>query len=141
MLDKPKLSRINDRPRSRGSAVYAALATVVVAAAVAFLISYTVAAVVFLAGTVGVFLLHKREVEARTTRLTYALDGEVAAGFASVQEACEALSDANKVWWVEGEARGGYSSGEEVLSFDSGVSRGPVEVGLLEMPSISTNVD
>ena len=112
--------------------MYAALATLVVAAAVAFLISYTVAAVVFLAGTVGVFLLHKRDVEARITRLTYDFDGEVAAGFANVQEACNALSDANKVWRVEGEARGGYSPDEEVLSLDGGVSRSPVEVGLLE---------
>ena len=141
MLDKRKLSRINDRPRGRGSAVYAALATVVVAAVVAFLISYTVAAVVFLLGTVGVFLLHKRDVEARTTRLTYDLDGETAARFASVQEACKALSETNKVWRVEGEARGGYSPGEEVLSLDGGVSRDPVEVSLLEMPGISATVD
>jgi hypothetical protein len=141
MLDKRKLSRINDRPRGRGSAEYAALATLVVATAVAFLISYAVAAVVFLAGTVGVFLLHKRDVEARTTRLTYDLDGEAAARFASVQKACKAFSEANKVWRVEGEARGGYSPGEEVLSFNGGVSRSPVEVGLLEMPGISANVD
>jgi hypothetical protein len=64
MLDKRKLSRINYRPRGRGWAVYAALATLVVAVAVAFLISYTVAAVVFLAGTIGVFLLYKRDIEA-----------------------------------------------------------------------------
>lgn len=121
--------------------MYAALATLVVTAVVAFLISYTVAAVVLLAGTVGVFLLHKRDVEARITRLTYDLDGEAAARFASVQKACKAFSDANKVWRVEGEAREGYSPGEEVLSFNGGVSRSLVEVGLLEMPGISTNVD
>jgi hypothetical protein len=141
MLDKRKLSRINDRPRGRGSAVYTALATLVVAAAVAFLISYAAAGMVFLGGTVGVFLLHKRDVEARTTRLIYDLDGEAAARFASVQKACKALSDANKVWRIEGEARGGYSPGEEVLSFDAGISRSPVEVSLLEMPGISANVD
>ncbi|MBA2714804.1 MAG: hypothetical protein H0U55_14765, partial [Rubrobacteraceae bacterium] len=141
MLNKRKLSRINDRPQGRGSAVYAALGTLVVAAAAAFLISYTVAAMAFLAGVVGVFLLYKRDVEARITRLTYDLDDETAARFASVQEACEAFSGANNVWRVEEGARGGFSPGDEVLSFDGGVSRSPVEVGLLEMPGISANVD
>jgi hypothetical protein len=141
ILDKRKLSRVNNQPLGRGWGVYAALATLVVAVAVAFLISYTVAAVVFLAGTVGVFLLYKRDIEAQTTRLTYNLDSEVAARFASVQEACEALSGANKVWRVEGEVRGGYSLDEEVLLFDGGVSRSPVEVDLLEMPGVLAKVD
>ena len=48
MLDKRTLNRINDRPRNRGRVVYVALGTLAVAAAVAFLVSYALAAIVLL---------------------------------------------------------------------------------------------
>ena len=105
MLDKRMLTRINARPRGRVRAVYVAPGTLAVAAAAALLLSYAVGAVVLLVGTAGVFLLHRRDVEARTTRLTYDLGGEAAPRLASVREACEALADARKVWHVEGDAQ------------------------------------
>lgn len=143
MLDKKTLIRINDRPRCRDRSVYVALGTLAVAAAVALLVSYTVAVVVLLLGAARVSLLHKREVEARTTTLTYDLDGEAAARFAAVREACEALLGARKLWRVEGEAKEQESSPSygAVLSFEAGTSRHPVEVGPMEMPGISTNVE
>lgn len=143
MLDKRTLSRINARPRGRGRAVYVAPGTLAVAAAAALLLSYAVGAVVLLAGAAGVFLLHRRDAEARTTRLTYDLGGETAARLASVREACEALADARKVWRVEEDAQepGASSSYGVELSFDAGTPRHPVEVGPMEMPGISTNVE
>ena len=71
MLDKRTLNRINARPRGRGRAVYMVPGTLAFAAAAALLLSYVVGAVVLLAGAGGVFLLHRRDVEVRTTELTY----------------------------------------------------------------------
>ena len=142
MLDKKTLTRINDRPQGRDRSVYLALGALVVAAAAALLASYAVGVVLLLAGGAGAFLLHKRETEARTTVLTYGLDGEAATRFAAVRSACEALSNARKVWRVEGEAKEqGTSSYGAVLSFDAGASRHQIEVGPLEMPGISTNLE
>jgi hypothetical protein len=115
VLDKRTLARINDRPRGRGSAIYAALGIAAAVTVMAFLVSYALAAVV---GAAGAFLLYKREAEARTARLIYNLASEAAAKFAAVQEACEALSGADKVWRIEGEAkdRGSLSSYGATLS-------------------------
>lgn len=97
MLDKRTLTRINARPRGRVRAVYVASGTLTVAAAAALLLSYVAGAVVLLAGAAGVFLLHRRDVKARTTRLTYDPGGEVAARLTFVREVCKALASARKV--------------------------------------------
>ncbi len=142
MLDKRTLARINDRPRGRGSAAYAALGAVVAAVAAGLLISYAAAAVLLFAGGAGAFLLHRREVEARTTRLGYDLDGEAAVMFDGVREACKALSGARRTWRIEEDAVTPVASSDDtVLTFDGGASRHSAEIGLMEPPGISANID
>lgn len=112
------------------------------AAAAGLLVSYVAAAVVLVVGGAGAFLMHRREVEARTTRLTYSLDGEAAALFDGVRDACKALSGARKVWRTEEDAvTAAGSSAGPVLTFDKNTSRHPAEVGVTESPGISANVE
>ena len=142
MLDKRTLARINDRPRGRGSAAYVVLGAVVVAVAAGLLVSYVAAAVLLVAGGAGASLLHRREVEARTTRLAYNLDGDAAVMFDGVREACKALSDARKTWRIEEDAVApAESSDDTMFTFDGGTRRHPVEVGVMKPPGISANVE
>lgn len=122
--------------------MYVAPGAVAVAVAVGLLVSYVVAAVVLVAGGAAAFLLYKREVEARTIRLSYELDDEAAAAFDGLREACKALSDARRTWRIEGdaEAPGGSTDGA-ILMFGGELSRHPVEVGVMEAPGISANVE
>ncbi len=142
MLDKRTLARINDRPQVRRLATYTALGMAVAVAVVALLVSYALAAVVLLVGVTVVFLLHKRNAEVQTVKLTYNLNGEMAEKFATVREACGVLASADRVWHVEGETKDtGAPSYGAALTFDEGTKRSPVEVGPAEMPGISTNVE
>ncbi len=119
-----------------------ALGAVVAAVVAGLLVSYVAAAVLLFTGGAGAFLLHRREVEARTTRLAYNLDGEVAVMFDGVRETCKALSNARKIWRIEENAvtPAEFSDGA-VLTFDRGVSRRPAEVGVMKPPGISANVE
>lgn len=142
MLDKRTLARINDRPQGRGSAMHAALGVAVAVGVVALLVSYALAAAVLLVGAAGVFLLHKRNAELQTVKLTYNLSGEMAEKFAAVREACGVLASAEKVWRVKGETKDTEASSYgATLTFDEGTKRSPVEVGPAEMPGVSTNVE
>lgn len=141
MLDRKTLERINERPRGRGSAPYVALGAVVAALLCALLLSYALAAAVLLAGGALAFLLHRRDAEARSVKLLYDLKGEDAARFAEVASACEALAGARQVWRAE------EVPGERDVAFGAAVpvsdqsARPPAEVGLLETPGFSANVD
>jgi hypothetical protein len=140
MLNRRALARINDRPRGRGTFVYAALGAVVVAAACAFLLSYVIGGAVLLAGGGLAYLLYRRDAEARVVDLHYDLKGEAAARFSVVRAACEALAGAERIWRVE------EAPGEPVAGVGGAIpgnegARLPVEVGRLETPGISANVD
>lgn len=142
MLDKRTLARINNRPRDRGWAIYVVLAAVVTAATAGLLLSYVAATILLVAGGAGAFLLHGREAKARTIRLAYNLDKESAVVFDGMREACKALSDAQKIWRIEEDARTPAGpSDDTVLTFDGGASRHPAEVGVMEPPGISANVE
>ena len=141
MLDKRKLARINERHRGGGSATYVALGAIVAAAA-GPPISYAAAAVLLVVGGAGALLIHRREVEARITKLAYSLDGEAAALFDDVRDACKALSDARKVWCIEEDTTTAAGASEgAVLAFDGNSSRHPAEVVVMEPPGISANVE
>lgn len=70
MLDKRTLTRIKTRPLPRSRTLYMAPVQLAVTAAAALLLYYAAGAIVLLVGTAGVSLLHRRDVEARTIRLT-----------------------------------------------------------------------
>ena len=140
MLNRRALARINDRPRGRGAFVYVALGVVVAAAACAFLLSYVIGGAVLLAGGGLAYLLYRRDAEARVVDLHYDLKGEAAARFSVVRAACEALAGAEGIWRVE------EAPGEPEAGFGGAIpgkegTRLPVEVGRLETPGISANVD
>lgn len=140
MLDRKTLARINDRPRGRGTFVYAALGAVVVAAACALLLSYAIGAAVLLAGGGLAFLLYRRDAGARVVELRYDLGGEDAGRFSVVREACEALAGSEGIWRVE-EVPGDPEAGFGGAAPEKEGARRPVDVGRLEMPGITANVD
>lgn len=123
--------------------MYAGFGMVAVALLLA-LLSYALAAGALLAGVAVAFLLHKRDVAARTVRLDYAPSGESTSRYEAARAACETLSDAKKVWRVEGDAwdRAAKAAGGEDRVFSGDAStRHPVQVGLLKTPGISANVE
>ena len=141
MLNRRTLARINDRPRGWGAFVYAALGAVVAAAACAFLLSYVIGGAVLLAGGGLAYLSYRRDAEARVVELHYDLGGAATGRFSVVRAACEALAGAEGIWRVEevsGEPDAGFVG---AIPGKDAAPRRPVEVGRLETPGISANVD
>src|SRR5215210_7693179 len=140
MLDRKTLARINNRPRGRGAFVYVALGTVVAAVACAFLLSYMIGGGVLLAGGGLAYLLYRRGAEARVVELHYDLEGEAAGRFSVVRAACEALAEAEGIWRVE-EAPGGPEARFGGAAPGKAASSRPVDIGRLETPGFSADVD
>ena len=76
----------------------------------------------------------------RVVKLHYELGGEDAGRFSVVRAACEALAGSEGIWRVE-EAPGEPEAGFGGAAPGKEGARLPVEVGRLEMPGISANVD
>jgi DnaJ-like protein len=133
MLSKRTLEELNSRPRGRRWSPFVALGAGVAALAVALLFSYALAFAVFAAGAAGYGLLHRREAQRRTVRLSYGLlDPETEARFANVRKACEILAASEKIWRIQK---------DEVPVPKHKTSDEEVEVRIFDLPGISADVD
>lgn len=115
-------------------------AALVAAVAAAVSLNYVVAAAVLLAGAALAFFLRKREARENAVPLRYGeLEGEAAERFAAVGRAVEALGAAEAVWNVDEEP--GESDGVAVGPASFAANRRPVEVGRLDTPGFSADVE
>jgi DnaJ domain len=140
MLNRRTLKRINERPRKMNRLPLVAIGVGSVALA-ALLVTLTsslpLALAALLAGALGALGAYWRERTKRISSLAYDdLDGDLAAGFTAVREACEDLASSEKIWRVPDRPDRAQKSGDDALS----PAREHVRVGLLETPGIRANV-
>ena len=139
MLNRRTLKRINNRPKKASLFPPVAIGAGFMALAALLIIltsSLLLALAALLAGAAGVLVAYRAQRAGRIITLNYDnLNGEVAARFSAVREACEALSASGMIWRLgdgaERTPRAGIAISPERTS---------VAVGLLETPGIRTNV-
>ena len=139
MLNSSVLKRINEPPRKTGLLPMAgAGAGALGAALLALAPSPLMALAAVPVGAAGMLAVHKVSRGPEITTLDYEnLGGEVAAHFASVREALEALSSSQKIWHLPSSTA---PAPREVESILSSPERTPARVGLIEAPGIRANV-
>jgi len=141
MLNSGVLKRINDPPR-KGRLLPLVGAGAGAAALGAALLQLAPSPLIALAavpvGAVGMLAVHRATRGREITTLDYEnLSGEVAAHFASVREALEALSSSQKIWRLPSSTAPAPREGDNILSSPE---RAAARVGLIETPGIRANV-
>jgi hypothetical protein len=139
MLNRRTLKRINNRPKKASLFLPVAIGAGFMALAALLIMltsSLLLALAALLAGAAGVLVACRAQRAGRIIPLTYDnLNGEVAARFSAVSEACEALSASEMIWRLGDGAERAPRAGIAISP-----ERTSVTVGLLETPGIRTNV-
>lgn len=102
-------------------------------------VSFVTATVVFIAGMIFAWKIHKGDELKRTTPLFYELEQDALNKFTAVQQACEVLSHSARIWRIQTEQPTGDRRRNAGAS--SLLTRHPVSVSRQSPPFIATNVD
>lgn len=95
--------------------------------------------VVFVAGIIFSWKMHKGDELKRTTPLFYELEQDALERFNAVQQACAALSQSARVWRVE--SKQPTYDWKRNAGASNLITRQPVSAGQIKPPYIATNVD
>lgn len=134
MLTRSALERINNRPEKMRVWPFAATGAASIAlfaALYALGLSLPLALAAIPAGLAGLWAVYKGEKSRGIIRLVYGpLEGDTAARFGALREACEGLASSSKVWRVTRDQGAGPFSGGRV----------PAHAGRLDTPGFSADV-
>jgi hypothetical protein len=141
MLPRKTLSRLNNRPKGPRLGPLAAIGAGSLAlGGVLFVVASSLPLVLaaLAAGALGVLGAYMAQWATSTTSPSYDdLDGDLAARFASVGEACKDLSSSERIWRLS-DAPGQRTLKAGDIYFPP--PKEPARVGLLETPGIRANI-
>jgi hypothetical protein len=140
MLNRRTLQRINKRPKQLNRLPLLSIGAGSLALAgilYALLGSLLFALAALLVGALGVLGAYRTQKAQSIIPLTYDLRSEIRARFSRVQQACEALSSSERIWYLRGGAGQWTSRNGDAAQPPP---REPAQVGLLETPGIRANV-